>query len=140
MNNGLKALLIAASTIITCMIVTLGFSLAKEAKQIGNQVTEELEHYKTTLSERELVKYDGVSVYGADIVNLMKLELKDGKRGFEVRVISAGGQQVFSTYQEYEEAGAKSTLVSTGHYKGKVIRNKNDVITELQFTRIEEEK
>lgn len=140
MNNGLKALLIAASTIITCMIVTLGFSLAKEAKQIGNQVTEELERYKTTLSERELMKYDGTEVFGADIVNLIKTELTHTKTEFMVSVIAAGETFSFSTAEEYEKRGRECARVLklTERYRGSVIRNKNDVITELQFIKMEE--
>jgi len=103
MNNGLKALLIAASTIITCMIVGLGFSLAKEAKQIGNSVVEELHQYRSTIEERDVMKYDGATVYGADVVNLMKRELSDAETGFWVTVKENG--KVF-TYKTAAEAKA----------------------------------
>ena len=77
MSNGLKALLIAASTIITCIIVSLGFRLAKEAGTIGNYVVEGLFQYRNVVEERDLMKYDGVMVYGSDVVNLMKKELPE---------------------------------------------------------------
>ena len=139
MNNGLKALLIAASTIITCMIVTLGFSLAREARQIGNQVTDELEHYKTTISEREIMKYDGTAVYGADIVNLIKTELKHKNAGMSVRIIRGEMQQSISSAEEYETDLSGGGVNLSSKYLGKVIRNKNDVITEIQFIEIREE-
>ena len=139
MNNGLKALLIAASTIITCMIVTLGFSLAREARQIGNQVTDELEHYKTTLSEREIMKYDGTAVYGTDIVNLIKTELKHKNAGMSVRIIRGEMQQSSSSAEEYETDLSGGGVDLRSKYLGKVIRNKNDVITEIQFIEIREE-
>ena len=139
MNNGLKALLIAASTIITCMIVTLGFSLAREARQIGNQVTDELEHYKTTLSEREIMKYDGTAVYGTDIVNLIKTELKHKNAGMSVRIIRGEMQQSISSAEEYETDLSGGGVDLSSKYLGKVIRNKNDVITEIQFIEIREE-
>ena len=50
--------------------------MAREAKQLGNHVVEELQDYRRAVEEQDLTKYDGVTVYGADVVNLMKRELK----------------------------------------------------------------
>lgn len=140
MNNGLKALLIAASTIITCMIVTIGFSMAREAKQIGNRVTEELEQYKTTLSERDLMKYDGAAVYGTDIMNLVKTEQTRENAGFCVTIITGSEQVVIQAdaKKEEKERAAADAVLAAARYQGKVIRNKNKVITELQFKKMEE--
>ena len=140
MNNGLKALLLAASTIITCIIVGLGFSLAKEAKQIGNYVTEELHEYRNTIEEWDFMKYDGVTVYGADVVNLMKKELYDDKGEIRITVNEGGSSRSYETKAEAETASDYENpayIVPVSEYVGCVKRDANEVIVELVFTREE---
>lgn len=140
MNNGLKALLIAASTIITCIIVGLGFTMAREAKQIGNHVVEELHQYRSAVEERDLMKYDGVVVYGSDVVNLMKKELSETETGFGVTVCDGDKKYSYKSSVEAEKAqDAERTeyILPTSRYTGKVVRNKNEVIVEIVFTRSE---
>lgn len=140
MNNGLKALLIAASTIITCLIVGLGFSLAEEAKQIGNYVVEELHHYRNTIEEWDIMKYDGVTVYGADVVNLMKKELSDVENGFGVTVRNGEVSRSYETILEMEEVLEYDTpayIFPASEYVGSVRRDENEVIVEIIFIRKE---
>jgi len=138
MNNGLKALLIAASTIITCIIVTLGFSLARQAREIGNNVTEDLERYKTVLAERNIVKYDGAVVLGGDVVNLIRVELAQSKPEYRITIQNSNTTWSFDTLKDYETAlsNDSSCIDLNGEYLGKVIRNKNDVISEIRFEHV----
>ncbi|MBQ9767631.1 MAG: hypothetical protein IJW37_05980 [Lachnospiraceae bacterium] len=140
MNNGLKALLIAASTIITCIIVGLGFSLAKEAKQIGNYVVEELHDYRNTVEERDFMKYDGVTVYGADVVNLLKKELSDDETEIRITVNESGVSRSYETGAEAEAAFEYENpayIAPVSEYVGCVKRDENEVIVEILFTRKE---
>lgn len=140
MNNGLKALLIAASTIITCIIVSLGFRMAKEAGAIGNHVVEELHQYRSAVEERDFMKYDGVVVYGSDVVNLMKKELSENADGFVVTVKgnkSSYSYEDRSGVEKTEDAKHAEYIVPTSKYAGKVVRNKNGVIVEIVFTKKE---
>lgn len=139
MNNGLKALLLAASTIITCIIVGLGFQMAREAKQIGNLVVGELQQYKTTLEERDLMKYDEVTVYGNDVVNLMKKELAEDGNGVWITVEQGAGSITYKDRAEagrVQEIGAAEYIIPTEEYIGRVIRNDNEVITEVIFRKV----
>lgn len=138
MSNGLKALLIAASTIITCIIVGLGFQMAREAKQIGNYVTEEMHAYRIAAEERDYTKYDGVVVYGSDVVNLMKKELDDTATGFRVTVDDGKHEFSYATAAETEKAldmDGAAYIAPMAEYKGEVIRNENEVIVEIVFTK-----
>lgn len=143
MSHGLKALLLAASTIITCIIVALGFRMAREAKQIGNHVVEELHRYRTTIEEQDYTKYDGATVYGNDVVNLMKKEFSTGKSTVKIRVETGS---VGFTYQAPEDVAKVQEwesvhyIVPVAEYVGRVVRNRNDVIVELVFKKITEEK
>lgn len=136
MNNGLKALLIAASTIITCIIVGLGFQMAREAKQIGNYVVEELHQYRTAAEERDYMKYDDVTVYGNDIVNLMKQEFSGGKSGLRITVKEGNTGYSYENSEDVKRAQDAETeeyIVPTSEYTGEVVRNENEVIVELIF-------
>lgn len=140
MNNGLKALLIAASTIITCIIVSLGFRLAREAGTIGNYVVEELYRYRNVVEERDLMKYDGAMVYGSDVVNLMKKELPETADGFFVTVKEKRGSRSYGDRngaEKTEDAEHADYIAPLSEYAGRVVRNKNGVIVEIIFTKKE---
>lgn len=138
MNHGLKALLIAASTIITCIIVGLAFSMAREAKQIGNYVTEELHTYRVNIEEQDYTKYDGVTVYGTDVVNLMKYAFSAKKAQICIKVTD---NDVCRSYEKAEdiakaqESGNGYYIVPAAEYTGEVKRNQNGVIVEILFNR-----
>lgn len=136
MNHGLKALLLAASTIITCMIVGLGFMMAREAKQIGNHVVEELHRYRTTIEEQDYTRYEDATVYGTDVVNLMKKEFSGEKNGLNVTVVTGDTGYTYRTFEDIKKVQTPDTvhyIAPTGEYVGTVVRNQNDVIVELVF-------
>lgn len=140
MSNGLKALLIAASTIITCIIVSLGFRLAKEAGIIGNYVVEGLFQYRNVVEERDLMKYDGAMVYGSDVVNLMKKELPETADGFFITVKEKKGSRSYgdrSGAERAEDMELAEYIAPVSEYAGKVVRNENGVIVEIIFTKKE---
>ncbi len=136
MSHGLKALLLAASTIITCIVVGLGFMMAREAKQIGNHVVEEMHRYRISVEEQDYTKYDGVTVYGNDVVNLMKKELSGDVN--ELSITVKAGEQAF-TYgaaedvKKVQQPESGHYIVPTAEYLGSVVRNQNEVIVELIF-------
>jgi len=138
MNHGLKALLIAASTIITCIIVGLGFAMAREAKQIGNHVVKELHSYRVAVEEQDYTKYDGVTVYGTDVVNLMKYTFSVKEAGISVTVEENGEKRIYAEPEDIEkaqEAGNLYYITPAAEYTGEVKRNQNDVIVDVYFRR-----
>lgn len=141
MNHGLKAFLLAASTIITCIVVGLGFSMAREAKQIGNHVVDELHSYRVAIEEQDYTKYDGVAVYGTDVINFMKREINEDGTGVWVTVVRENRSVTYKRIEETEEVkqpGSVYYIAPTELYTGEVVRNKNDVIVELVFRKTEE--
>lgn len=136
MSNGLKALLLAASTIITCIIVGLGFMMAREAKQIGNHVVDELHSYRIAVEEQDYTRYDGMVVYGTDVINLMKKEFSGNANGIQIVVEDKAGRKIYENEEDIDsvrEFGAPGYIAPTVEYTGEVIRNKNEVIIGLIF-------
>lgn len=136
MNHGLKALLLAASTIITCIVVGLGFQMAEEAKRLGNYVVEDMYRYRTAMEEQDIMKYDGVTVYGADVVNLMKQELSDRKTGFSVVVSDGSMSYSYEVWEDIGKAGRpemEQYILPAAEFTGEVKRNENGVIVQVIF-------
>ena len=143
MSHGLKAFLLAASTIITCIIVGLGFAMAREAKQIGNHVVDELHRYRTTIEEQDYTRYDGATVYGTDVVNLMKKEFGAESGEFSVTVENESIGYTYRTPEDVKKVQEPETvhyIAPTAEYVGSIIRNRNDVIVELVFRKIMEDE
>ena len=72
MNNGLKALLIAAGIIITCIVAGLAFQNTREGKA---QASSAFAQFNKTMSEyQDLGKsmYDGLLVSGAEVRRLIE--------------------------------------------------------------------
>lgn len=142
MTHGLKALLIAASTIITCIVVRLGFSMAREAKQLGNCVVEELHRYRKTIEERDVMKYDGAIVRGNDIRNLMGELLVKKDVGICIVLVNDAGIRRYETKEDVNRAKTKDNVYyisPMSEYTGEVYRNENDVITDIFFQEIKTE-
>ena len=138
MSHGLKALLLAASTIITCIVVGLGFRMAEEAKRLGNYVVEDMYRYRTAIEEQDIMKYDGVTVYGTDVVNLMKQELTDKENGFSVVVTDGRINYFYETREDIKKARAPEEaqyIIPTAEFVGEVKRNENGVIIQVIFTK-----
>ncbi len=143
MSHGLKALLLAASTIITCIIVGLGFRMAQEAKLIGNHVVDKLYQYRTAVEEQDYTKYDGATVYGNDVINLMKAELTGKKNGVKITVtdeITRNSYEREEDIEKVQEFGTIYYIAPTAEYRGSIVRNKNEVIVELVFQKKQEDK
>lgn len=143
MNHGLKALLMAASTIITCIVVGLGFQMAEEAKRLGNYVVEDMYRYRTAIEEHDIMKYDGVTVYGADVVNLMKQELTDTKTGFSIVVFDGKRSECYEVREDIrkaQEPGKEQYFLPATEFVGEVKKDENGVIVQVMFKKREDER
>lgn len=72
MENALKGLVLAAGVVLTCMILGLGFYIAREAKATATVSADRLTQYRAELEEGNLRNYDGLTVSGNEVVNLTK--------------------------------------------------------------------
>ncbi len=94
MDNALKALIMAAEIIITCIIVAFGFYAADAAKTQAAAGNRAAEGFTERLTENSYIVYDGATLSGSELVNLLRYELNKMKGGtgslayFEVTVAS----------------------------------------------------
>jgi len=71
MENSLKGLLLAAGTIITCIIIGLGFYIAREARDTAANGAGQISRLNAEFNESDKVIYDGLKVSGSEVVNVI---------------------------------------------------------------------
>lgn len=72
MSNGLKGLTLAAGVIITCMVISIGFFIAGQAKDIAAQGSEQIGYYAQEMANSGISFYDGLSVSGGEVERVIK--------------------------------------------------------------------
>ncbi len=146
MENSLKGLILAAGTIITCVIVTLGFYIAREAKQTATNSANQINEMNVEFMENDKIIYDGATVSGTEVVNVIK-KMQNDKIG--ICVIN-GGTTTYYGYNFNTSTGALGAVSAVkynaaldetkdsyinpyGNFRGTVIRNSNNAITGIIF-------
>ena len=143
MSNGLKLMIIAAGTIIQCIVVSIAIQLAKVSRSTSNQYEHYLNSIYNDLSTVDLTMYDGLEVYGSDVINLIKRELGkfDGvKQGpIKVTVSTSITPYVEYTYdngiyiEDMQNFTSKRYIHPLNKFRGTVIYNANEVIEKIVF-------
>lgn len=144
MSNGLKLLMLAAGTVITCIVITIAFRMAKTSQNTSNAYEKNLTRFYDNLSESELTAYDGVCVYGADVVNFIKKQLgkykASEKSDVTITVVTMKSPEKKYSYQnsnyieQIQNFTEEHYINPLYQFRGKCIYNENDVITEIVFT------
>ncbi|MBQ8800004.1 MAG: hypothetical protein IJZ55_10605 [Lachnospiraceae bacterium] len=148
MNNGLKALLIAAGIIITCIVAGLAFQNTREGKA---QASSAFAQFNTTMSEyQDLGKsmYDGLLVSGAEVRRLIENSITS-KEYVQIKVITGDGVEkgyVYETWNPEEmkllkeskelpsdEKGSDGYINSRAVFLGGVVKDKNGIIVQIVF-------
>ncbi len=147
MENSLKGLMLAAGTIITCVVITLGFYISKEARTTAANGANEINKLNAEFAESDKMIYDGAVVSGSEVVNFIK-KMQDETVGVCVKTNS---YQMFFGYSfdidkgelgtvsnnTYEDAIRQTgtTYVNPyGSFRGSIVRDANKVIIGIVFT------
>jgi len=148
MNNGLKALLIAAGIIITCIVAGLAFQNTREGKA---QASSAFAQFNTTMSEyQDLGKsmYDGLLVSGAEVRRLIENCIAS-KEYVQIWVVTGDGAEkgyVYETFDEESKKLSKETkelpsddkgsdgyINSRAVFLGSIVKDENGVIVQIGF-------
>lgn len=140
MNESTKILILAASTIITCVLVSVGFISMRTAKNLNESATLQMANLIDALKDSDIKMFDNAEVYGSEIINFIKKELgdyKDGEAGpIYVYVQTStkentyyNGSQVANLQNFTHENYIKPTAI----FVGQVDKNVNGVILGVRF-------
>lgn len=140
MSNGLKLLLLAAGTMITCILCVVAFAITKSGKaQVGQSTVDSQSLY----SFDELEEYNGQVISGSALTSLMK-QYESATVYFLVKTKECEASQ--GVYYNRDESGTvigmyskeQSTLNEDyinelGSFLCSVVQNENGVVIGLTF-------
>lgn len=148
MNNGLKALLIAAGIIITCIVAGLAFQNTREGKA---QASSAFAQFNTTMSEyQDLGKsmYDGLLVSGAEVRRLIESSITS-KEYVRIKVVTGDGVEKGYVYENWDpeekklqkesktlpsdEKGSDGYINSRAVFLGSIEKDENGIIVQITF-------
>lgn len=149
MDNSLKGLILAAGTIITCIVISLGFYISREARDTAASGAGQISKLNAEFNESDKVMYDGLSVSGSEVVNVIN-KFKNGDISIQVNTKKS------STYyvnvlddKQTEIIGSSSASVKTaqnsqsntyinpnGQFLGSIIRDVNYTIIGIIFSQV----
>lgn len=146
MDNSLKGLILAAGTIITCVVISLGFFIAREAKDTASNGANQINKLNAEFVESDKVIYDGATVSGSEVINVIK-KFKNEKLGILVKTNKSktyygysfdenGGDiigQVNSKNIDPTDSDSVNYVNPYVNFVGRIIRDKNEVITGIVF-------
>lgn len=146
MDNSLKGLILAAGTIITCVVISLGFFIAREAKDTASNGANQINKLNSEFVESDKVIYDGATVSGSEVINVIK-KFKNEKLGI---LVKTNKSKTYYGYSFDENDGDIIAQVNSKNidptdsdsvnyvnpyvnFVGRIIRDKNEVITGIVF-------
>ncbi len=72
MENSLKGLMLAAGIIITCIIISLGFYIAKRGERYCLEGTGQINQLQAEFTDASKTMYDGTEVSGSEVLNVIR--------------------------------------------------------------------
>ena len=147
MENSLKGLILAAGVIITCVVVGLGFYIAREAKDTATNGAGQITMLNSEFSNNDKTIYDGITVSGSEVLNAIK-KFKDEE--ISVKVVTSKSTTYYnysldtseknienkstSSVTDAKKAASKNYINPNGKFEGEIIRDSNDYIIGICFT------
>ena len=146
MENSLKGLSLAAGIIITCIIISLGFYIAREASDTASLGEGQISKLNSEFSDASLTMYDGTEVSGSEVLNVIRKFEEDNigilvstnksstYYGFAFDVESGElGKGSSANYKNARDSESESYIYPNGRFNGNVVRDVNGTITGLVF-------
>ncbi len=147
MENSLKGLMLSAGIIITCVIISLGFYISREASNAAEAGAGKINELQAEFYESSYTIYDGATVSGSEVVNLIR---KFADEGIGIKVVTKKSESFYLhkfntadgelldgatlTYKSAQDVSKSNYINPTGRFEGAVVRDANDTITGLIFT------
>lgn len=150
MENATKAIIIAASVLITMAIVTIGFLIMNTGKNTVTIVTDKIDTINTEQLEYEYTMYDNKVVSGNTVLDAIR---KFEKQHIGICVITGIGgttntnwyindasdvnnlSSTYNTIRDAEDIQDPTTYINpSGRFKGEIKRDNTGRIASITFT------
>ena len=146
MENSLKGLMLAAGIIITCIIISLGFYIAREASDTASSGTGQINELQAAFADTSKTMYENTEVSGSEVINVIR-KFSDEMIGVKVQTKKNTSYYIYQfndtdgslknastlDYKSAQNATSANYINPTGRFLGAVIRDANGTITGLSF-------
>lgn len=145
MENSLKGLILAAGIIITCIIVGLGFYIAREARDTASSGAGQINKLNAEFADTSKTMYEGTEVSGSEVLNVIR-KFQDEKVGILVTTNKAStfygynfnsngeiGEKASGSYKTAQNELSDHYINPNGRFEGDTVRDVNGTITGLIF-------
>ena len=146
MENSLKGLMLAAGNIITCIIISLGFYIAREASDTASSGTGQINELQAEFADTSKTMYENTEVSGSEVINVIR-KFSDEMIGVKVQTKKNTSYYIYQfndtdgslknastlDYKSAQNATSANYINPTGRFLGAVIRDANGTITGLSF-------
>lgn len=140
LSDATKILIFAATIIITCILVVLGFRAANIAKGISQNATQQMTDLNNDIRDGDFMKFDCADVNGSEVINFIKKHLGDYTSSEAAPIyIYVKTTESENTYTNKAYFSSISNFTDTKYIKptalfiGEVIKNENKVIVGVSF-------
>lgn len=149
MDNSLKGLILAAGTIITCIVISLGFFISREARDTAANGAGLISKLNAEFNESDKVMYDGLEVSGSEVINVIN-KFKNSALSIKVTTKKAVTYYI-NTLDENEtilkgissasikdaQKQSHSTYINpNGQFLGEIKRDINNTIIGIYFSQV----
>ena len=146
MANSLKGLMLAAGIIITCIIISLGFYIAREASDTASSGTGQINELQAEFADTSKTMYENTEVSGSEVINVIR-KFSDEMIGIKVQTKKNTSYYIYQfsdsdgslknasslDYKSAQNAASANYINPTGRFLGAVVRDANGTITGLSF-------
>ena len=146
MENSLKGLMLAAGIIITCIIISLGFYIAREASDTASSGTGQINELQAEFADTSKTMYENTEVSGSEVINVIR-KFSDEMIGIKVQTKKNTSYYIYQfsdtdgslkntsslDYKSAQNVTSSNYINPTGRFLGTVVRDANGTITGLSF-------
>ena len=143
MENSLKGLMLAAGIIITCIIISLGFYIAREAR------TGQINQLQAEFTDASKTMYDGTEVSGSEVLNVIR-KFSDETMGILVQTnknktyynynfdVDKGelGKALDNSYKNAQDVASDKYINPTARFQGSIVKDVNGTIIGIVFAQV----
>ena len=143
MENSLKGLMLAAGIIITCIIISLGFYIAREARDTASEGTGQINQLQAEFM------YDGTEVSGSEVLNVIR-KFSDETMGILVQTnknktyynynfdVDKGelGKALDNSYKNAQDVASDKYINPTARFQGSIVKDVNGTIIGIVFAQV----
>ncbi|HHV13696.1 MAG TPA: hypothetical protein GXX75_25855 [Clostridiales bacterium] len=159
LSEATKVLILVATVIIVCVLCAVGFKITNEGKSSVNAATNNLNSMTSQYSDIDKAIYDGTTVQGSEVVNLIKKVInsdeyvairvstkadKDRDYNYTFNAAATTGSGTSATLGAKVSGNADAQLSSEkkdawyinpqASFSGKVYKDANNIIICIEFT------